>query len=222
MSCRAGRSGVGALLLSMDGVRALFLDRDGVVNCCPGDGYVRTPGEFRFMPGIFPLMCWAAAQGWKLVLVTNQQGVGKGIMSAGDLDAIHRKMQSDLAREAVPFDAVYACTHLAGTCDCRKPSPVMIARACREHGIWRSDLCSLVMLTGTLRWRGMPGWAWPCACSVAGSRKKQPTSGCTRWGKRSTGCAGGSGREDLRGYPDGFALALGEALPEVAAPLKHY
>lgn len=123
------------MLLSMDGVRALFLDRDGVVNCCPGDGYVRTPGEFRFMPGIFPLLRWAAAQGWKLVLVTNQQGVGKGIMSAGDLDAIHGKMQSDLAREAVPFDAIYACTHLAGTCDCRKPSPVMILRACREHGI---------------------------------------------------------------------------------------
>ncbi len=123
----------------MDGVRALFLDRDGVVNCCPGDGYVRTPGEFRFMPGIFPLLCWAAAQGWKLVLVTNQQGVGKGIMSAGDLDAIHGKMQSDLAREAVPFDAIYACTHLAGTCDCRKPSPVMIARACREHGMLIGD-----------------------------------------------------------------------------------
>lgn len=123
------------MLLSMDGVRALFLDRDGVVNCCPGDGYVQTPGEFRFMAGIFPLMRWAAAQEWKLVLVTNQQGVGKGIMSADDLDAIHEKMQSDLAREAVPFDAIYACTHLAGRCDCRKPSPVMIARACQEHGI---------------------------------------------------------------------------------------
>ncbi len=119
----------------MQGGRALFLDRDGVVNCCPGEGYVRTPGEFRFMPGIFALMRWAASLGWKLVLVTNQQGVGKGIMSAADLESVHAEMQSVLARQAVPFDAIYACTHLAGTCGCRKPSPEMILRACREHGI---------------------------------------------------------------------------------------
>ena len=119
----------------MSGTPALFLDRDGVVNECPGDGYVLSPDGFRFMPGIFPLMQWAAERGWKRVLVTSQQGVGKGLMSQADLDAIHGKMQATLAREAAPFDAIQACTHLAGTCTCRKPSPEMILEAAQRLDI---------------------------------------------------------------------------------------
>lgn len=127
----------------MSGTPALFLDRDGVVNECPGDGYVLTPAGFRFMPGIFPLMRWAADRGWKRVLVTSQQGVGKGLMSQADLDAIHDGMQATLAREAAPFDAIQACTHLAGTCTCRKPSPEMIHAAAERLAI---DLAQSVLI----------------------------------------------------------------------------
>ena len=114
---------------------ALFLDRDGVVNTCPGDGYVLHPADFHFTDGLFDLMRWAAHMGWKRILVTNQQGVAKGLMSLADLDAIHHAMQAALRQHAAPFDAIYACTHLAGSCSCRKPSPEMIEIACRDHAI---------------------------------------------------------------------------------------
>jgi D-glycero-D-manno-heptose 1,7-bisphosphate phosphatase len=61
--------------------------------------------------------------------VTSQQGVGKGLMTQDDLNDIHSRMQEELAKHAAAFDGVYACTHLIGTCTCRKPSPEMILRA---------------------------------------------------------------------------------------------
>lgn len=108
---------------------AVFFDRDGVVNVSPGDGYVLRAADFHLSPGIVDALKTCRARGYALVVVTSQQGVGKGLMSQADLDAIHRQMQDDLAAQGVSFDAIEACTHLKGTCSCRKPSPEMIHRA---------------------------------------------------------------------------------------------
>jgi D-glycero-D-manno-heptose 1,7-bisphosphate phosphatase len=64
---------------------AVFFDRDGVVNVSPGAGYVLRVADFQLMPGIVEVLSWCKAQGYFTVLVTSQQGVGKGLMRQADL-----------------------------------------------------------------------------------------------------------------------------------------
>ena len=123
---------------------AVFFDRDGVVNVSPGSGYVLRPADFHLSHGIHAALTAAAACGYRLVLITSQQGVGKGLMTAKDLDAIHERMQHAFAATGTPgFDAIYACTHLDGTCQCRKPSPDLILQAARDHSL---DLSQSIMV----------------------------------------------------------------------------
>ena len=114
---------------------AVFFDRDGVVNVSPGEGYVLKPEDFHLSLGIIEALALCHQRGFKLILVTSQQGVGKGLMSQPTLDAIHASMQKSLTPAGAAFDGIYSCTHLSGTCSCRKPSPEMIQQAQREHGI---------------------------------------------------------------------------------------
>lgn len=114
---------------------AVFFDRDGVVNVSPGDGYVLRRDDFRFSPGIIEALALCRSRGYATILVTSQQGVGKGLMTHADLNHLHEHMQGELAQHAAVFDGIYACTHLSGTCTCRKPSPEMIFRARDEHGL---------------------------------------------------------------------------------------
>ncbi|MFZ4768520.1 MAG: D-glycero-alpha-D-manno-heptose-1,7-bisphosphate 7-phosphatase, partial [Roseimicrobium sp.] len=116
---------------------AFFFDRDGVVNISPGAGYVLHWGEFRFSEGIIAALARLKAQGFALIVVTSQQGVGKGLMSQADLDEIHANMQAELKRHGAEFDGIYACTCLAhdAACKCRKPSAEMILRATAERDL---------------------------------------------------------------------------------------
>lgn len=114
--------------------RAVFFDRDGVINVSPGAGYVTRVKDFHFMPGIIEVLAWCRSRKLRTILVTSQQGVGKGIMKDSDLAAIHCHMQSVLGRSAAAFDSIQACTGLEGHCDCRKPAPKMIYDACRALG----------------------------------------------------------------------------------------
>lgn len=108
---------------------AVFFDRDGVLNVSPGARYVLRVADFHLMPGIIEVLAWCKAKGFYTVLVTSQQGVGKGLMSQADLDAIHDHLQTGLASHGAAFDRIHSCTHLAGSCSCRKPSPQMILDA---------------------------------------------------------------------------------------------
>ncbi len=116
---------------------AFFFDRDGVVNRSPGDGYVLRQEDFHFNEGIIETLAFLKSRGFVLILVTSQQGVGKGQMTQAALDEIHAYMQSELARHGAAFDAIFACTCLADDphCTCRKPSPEMILRAAAEHDL---------------------------------------------------------------------------------------
>lgn len=110
---------------------AVFFDRDGVVNVSPGAGYVLNWAQFRLSPGIVEALRLCKERGYATVVVTSQQGVGKGLMSQADLDDIHARLQSELALQGAAFDAIHACTCLADdpACTCRKPSPDMIFAA---------------------------------------------------------------------------------------------
>ncbi|CAN5909129.1 N/A [soil metagenome] len=119
--------------LNLEPSPAFFFDRDGVVNVSPGAGYVLRREDFHFNEGIIESLAFLKTRGYALVLVTSQQGVGKGLLSQTALDDIHASMQEELAKHEAVFDAIFACTHLDGTCTCRKPSPEMILRAAAEH-----------------------------------------------------------------------------------------
>jgi len=110
---------------------AVFFDRDGVVNVSPGGGYVLCWEQFQFSPGIIEALLLCKTRGYATIVVTSQQGVGRGLMSQADLDDIHSRMQSALAIHEAFFDAIHACTCLAAdpSCTCRKPSPEMIFAA---------------------------------------------------------------------------------------------
>jgi D-glycero-D-manno-heptose 1,7-bisphosphate phosphatase len=112
----------------------LFLDRDGVINTRIIDGYVRNWAEFEFVPGVLDAIRTLARWAPHIVVVTNQQGVGKGIMSAADLSDIHDRMRRAVADAGGRIDAVQHCPHLAGDgCDCRKPKPGMAEEYLTAH-----------------------------------------------------------------------------------------
>lgn len=116
---------------------AVFIDRDGVVNRRRVADYVKTWQEFQFLPDIFQVLPEIHAAGYRAILITNQQGIAKGLMAEGDLAAIHAHMQDELYRRTGHrFDGIYFCPHGKDDgCNCRKPEPGMLLRAADEHGI---------------------------------------------------------------------------------------
>lgn len=124
--------------------KALFLDRDGVVNeLTPNGEYVLSCAMFRLRSAIVPLIRFARTAGYLVVVVTNQRGVNLGRMTHADLEDIHVYMRELLAAEDAPVDAVYACTHGFDECACRKPKPGMLLQAAQDLDI---DLSESVMV----------------------------------------------------------------------------
>jgi D-glycero-D-manno-heptose 1,7-bisphosphate phosphatase len=113
---------------------AAFLDRDGVLNRrAPPHQYIASPKQLRLLPGVGNALRNLQDMGLALVVVTNQQGVGRGEMTLNDLDAVHQEMRARLASFGVRLDGVYACPHLESAgCDCRKPRPGLLLRAAAE------------------------------------------------------------------------------------------
>lgn len=112
----------------------LFLDRDGVLNERIPNDYVRHPDQFIWLPGVRQALKYLRRRFGRMVIVTNQQGIGKGWMSRNDLDLVHRKMLDDLAEDEVDLDGIYYCPGLAGEHPvCRKPLPGMALQALHDH-----------------------------------------------------------------------------------------
>jgi len=115
--------------------RCVFFDRDGVVNQSPGPGYVLRAEDFHLNDGVSEAIRWLKERDWLAVLVTSQKGVGKGLMTSDDLDAIHGKMQDELDLAGAAFDGIYA---YRGEPDCPhhpKPDPEMILSAAERFQI---------------------------------------------------------------------------------------
>ncbi len=124
---------------------ALFFDRDGVINTRLIGEYVRTKEEFVFRPEFLDLFAWSLSLPFQRIVITNQQGVGKGLMSEHDLERVHTYMQEELlSRFGKAFDAIYYCADLADSGSSRrKPEPGMLLEAAREHSL---DLVASCMI----------------------------------------------------------------------------
>ena len=114
----------------------VFLDRDGVINEPPGmERYVRRWEAFRFQDGALEMLAELAALGYRLVVITNQQGIGKGLIDRGELERIHGNMCAEIGRRGAGIDGIFCCPHLVTDgCDCRKPKPGLIFAALETLG----------------------------------------------------------------------------------------
>ncbi|BDI21620.1 HAD-IIIA family hydrolase [Herbiconiux sp. L3-i23] len=112
----------------------LFIDRDGVINTRIMDGYVRSWEEFDFEPGALEAIASLSSWAPRVVIVTNQQGIGKGVMTMAQLAAIHDRMLESITAAGGRIDEVRFCPHLARVgCDCRKPNPGMALSYLAAH-----------------------------------------------------------------------------------------
>ena len=106
------------------------------MNESPGPGYVERWEDFHLQPGFVAALKTATAKGWPAVIVTNQQGVAKGLYSREELDGIHGNMRAQLRAHGVDVLDVFQCTHFAADdCACRKPKAGMFHDAAAAHDL---------------------------------------------------------------------------------------
>jgi D-glycero-D-manno-heptose 1,7-bisphosphate phosphatase len=117
--------------------RAVFLDRDGVINQRPPAGkYIIRWEDFHILPGVPEGIALLNHAKFSVIVVTNQRCIAKGLMTEADLQKIHERMTNVLARAGANIDATFYCPHeIEPRCDCRKPAPGMLLSAARLRGI---------------------------------------------------------------------------------------
>lgn len=109
-------------------MKLIILDRDGVINFDSAQ-YIKSPAEWRPIPGSLEAIARLNQAGYRVVVATNQSGVGRGLFDTDTLMAMHDKMHKLLADVGGHVDAIFFCPHTADSqCDCRKPKPGMFER----------------------------------------------------------------------------------------------
>jgi D-glycero-D-manno-heptose 1,7-bisphosphate phosphatase len=115
--------------------RLIILDRDGVINY-DSEQFIKSPDEWRPIPGSLEAIARLNHAGFRVVVATNQSGLGRGLFDMATLIAIHEKMYKALGQAGGRIDAVFYCPHTADSdCDCRKPKPGMFAEIGRRFGV---------------------------------------------------------------------------------------
>ncbi|MBU6324504.1 MAG: HAD family hydrolase [Bacteroidetes bacterium] len=124
--------------------RAVFLDRDGVLNHDPGD-YTCSLEEFEVLPEVISSLKKLHRAGWKLIVITNQGGIAKGRYTADEVHSMHDYLQGLCILEGFRIDDFYFCPHHPdySACLCRKPGSLMIEKALAKHRL-HANLCVMV------------------------------------------------------------------------------
>lgn len=114
--------------------RAVFIDRDGTM--AKDVHYCSRPEDFELFPNTAKGIRLLNKKGFKVIVITNQSGIARGYFTRENLAKIHEKMERELAEEGARVDAIYYCPHHPDDgCDCRKPKPMLVLQAAREHDI---------------------------------------------------------------------------------------
>ena len=116
-------------------VKLIVLDRDGVINR-DSDQFIKSPDEWRPIPGSLEAIARLNHAGFRVVVATNQSGIGRGLFDMATLNAIHEKMHKALAQVGGRVDALFYCPHTADSiCECRKPKPGMFREIGMRFGV---------------------------------------------------------------------------------------
>jgi D-glycero-D-manno-heptose 1,7-bisphosphate phosphatase len=129
--------------------RAAFLDRDGTL--IKDAHYIRDPADVELLPGVTGALERLQKQGFALVVITNQSGIARGMLTEADYEAVRARLDALLAEKGVTLTASYHCPHLpdiTGPCECRKPGTLLHRTAAADHGL---DLALSVFIGD--RWR---------------------------------------------------------------------
>lgn len=116
--------------------KALFLDRDGVINV--EKDYLHKVEDFEFIDGIFNLCKFYQNQGFIIIVITNQSGISRGFYNETDFEYLTSWMVEEFSKNGVEIKKVYHCPHhpdFSGECSCRKPLPGMLFQAQKEYDI---------------------------------------------------------------------------------------
>jgi D-glycero-D-manno-heptose 1,7-bisphosphate phosphatase len=126
----------------------IILDRDGVINY-DSDQFIKSPDEWRPIPGSLEAIALLNRWGWRVVMASNQSGVGRGLFDMDTLNAIHDKMTKSLAQVGGRLDAIFFCPHAADSpCKCRKPKPGMLIEISQRFNV---DLTGVPVVGDSLR-----------------------------------------------------------------------
>lgn len=116
-------------------MKTLLLDRDGVINE-DSDAFIRSPDDWRPLAGSLEAIVRAQHAGHRIIVISNQSGLARRLLGIAELNAIHARMQSELARLGGRVDAFFFCPHgPRDGCDCRKPEPGMLTALAARLGI---------------------------------------------------------------------------------------
>jgi len=122
--------------------KAIFLDRDGTINV--DVDYLHEPDQLVFIDGTIEALAMLKAQGYKLIVISNQSGIGRGYFKVQDVERLHAYMNRILYKHNAAIDAFYYCPHVEqDKCTCRKPQTGLIDRAVTE---WEIDLTRSYMV----------------------------------------------------------------------------
>jgi D-glycero-D-manno-heptose 1,7-bisphosphate phosphatase len=116
--------------------KCVFFDRDGIVNRSPGPGYVERWEDFKLLPDFVEVLRIVASRGYESVIVTNQRGVARGIMTEQTVNEMHDKLRAVLLEDYdLELLDIFCCMHNRDECECRKPKPGMLIQASKKHNI---------------------------------------------------------------------------------------
>lgn len=126
----------------------VLLDRDGVINR-DSDSFIKSPEEWEPLPGSLEAIAILSRSGYRIVVLSNQSGIARGLFDLPTLDHIHDKMRGRVAKAGGWIEAIYCCPHGPDDdCDCRKPKPGLLRRFARE---FRTSLAGLPAIGDSLR-----------------------------------------------------------------------
>ena len=121
-------------------MKLLILDRDGTLNRSRDD-YVASPDEWEALPGALEAVARLNHSGWRVVLATNQSGIGRGLVVMASLNAIHAKMHRALSAAGARVEAIFFCPHAPeDACHCRKPEPGLFEQVTDRFGVPPEDV----------------------------------------------------------------------------------
>lgn len=116
--------------------KVIFLDRDGVINRERGD-YTSRLEDFVFVDDLVQSLRTFQSKGFKLIVVSNQSGIAKGLYSFADVEVLHKHLQDFMREQGIRFEEIYYCPHHpeTGKCLCRKPGSLLIEKAIARFGV---------------------------------------------------------------------------------------